>query len=509
MSDNSANNKRIAKNTIFLYFRMLIKMLVSLYTSRIVLEYLGITDYGIYNVVGGIVTLFGFIVGPMTISVQRFLSYELGKKTKSQETINTIFSMAIFIHIILSIIICIIAETIGLSIFHTLQIPSERIDAAKWVLQISIISSCFTVLQIPYTGLIVAYEKMDAYAYISIIEVFLKLLIVFLLPIIPHDALITYAILVLITTVIVQFLYIIYCKTKIKDVQIKRKWDKKMFKDLSSFASWSMLGEIAWSATNQGVNIILGNFFSPVVNAARGITVQILTALNQFVYNFQTAMNPQIIKYYAAKDISSMNNLTLQGIKFSYFLMFAISLPFLFNIELILSIWLKTVPEYTAIFCRLAIIGVLCDTLSNLFATVVKASGKIKYYQITLSLCLFLNLPLSYIFLYLNFSPSVVYIIYIGVSITIIFIRLFFIQRICGLKILTYITNVSIPVIITTFFALIIPTILYYINITNTLLGTLSNFLICFISPCLSILFVGLTKNERNTILLKAHLIKR
>lgn len=500
MSDNSANNKRIAKNTIFLYFRMLIKMLVSLYTSRVVLEYLGITDYGIYNVVGGIVTLFGFIVGPMTISVQRFLSFELGKKERDNTQINTIFSMAIFIHIILAIIVLFITETVGFSLLHTLQIPIERIQIAKWVLHISIITSCITILQIPYIGLIVAFEKMEAYAYISIVEVFLKLAIVFLLPIIPHDKLLVYAALIFFATIITQSLYAIYCKINIKSIKLTLMWDYITFKKLFNFALWSMFGELAWSVSGQGINILLGNFFAPAINAARGIAVQVLTVLKQFVYNFQTAINPQIIKSYAAEEINEAQKLTLNSIRLSFFLMFAISSPFLFHIDTVLTIWLKTVPEHTATFCKLAIVGILFDTLSTLLETMIKASGKIQKYQLTLSFCLILNLPISLLLLKLNFPPECVYIVYIIISIFIVFIRLFFLDKICGFSYQLYFKETILPILITIPGALSIPTILSVTIQSTSTLFTIVHFFICFITACLSIYYLGLKKGERKVI---------
>lgn len=494
---SNASNKKIAKNTIFLYIRMLIKMLVSLYTSRIILNTLGIIDYGIYNVVGGIVILFGFIVGPMTISVQRFLSFELGKQQDSNPKINIIFNMALYIHIILAIIIFIIAESIGLSIFQNLQIPEERMNAAMWVFHMSIITSCINILQIPYAGVIISHEKMDAYAYISIFEVILKLgLAFFLLLIENYDKLIIYSILVFIATLLTQSIYPIYCRIRIKSINYMKVWDKQIFKELISFASWSLIGEIAWSSTGQGVNIVLNLFNSPIINAARGIAVQVMTSLNLFVLNFQTAINPQIIKNYANNQTEKVLELTIRGIKLSYFLMYIFSLPFLFNINYILKIWLGNVPEKTEIFCRLAIIGILCETLSNLVTTVVKATGHIKNYQVITSLFLCLNLPLSYFSLKAGLNPESVYFVYIAISLILCIIRISFAKKIIGLTFHTYIKKIFLPITISTISSVTITSIFYSLN-NNSNLFPFIHSIICIIISIISIIIFGLSKEEK------------
>lgn len=502
---NALNKNRVAKNTIFLYIRMLIKLIVSLYTSRVVLEYLGVSDYGIYNVVGGIVLLFGFLVGSMNISVQRFLSFELGRKNNEDSQLNTIFSMAVIIHIVLAIIVFIIAETIGYFLFNQLNIPNERISAALWVFHISIITSCFSFTQIPYTALIVAFERMNIYAYISILEVTLKLLIVFLLPYIPLDRLISYAVLIFLSTVLIRLSYAVYCKIKISQVKFEYIWDQSIFKKLMSFTTWSLLGELSWSAVGQGVNISLNMFFSPVVNAARAIAMQVLVTLNQFVSNFQTAMNPQIIKLYSQGDHNSMFSLTFNGIRLSYYLMLFISFPFLLNINYVLTLWLRNVPEYTPIFCRLAIIGSLCDTFSNLLSTVAKATGKIKKYQIIISFILFLNFPISYLFLILGSSPYIVYIIYIIISVALIFARIIILKGLIGFPVDKYIKQVIFPIIKTTVIAIFIPIISYVLIDKNTY-GFIMTSIISVVSICLSIFYWGLLPNEKKMLKQKFHL---
>lgn len=477
-------------------------MIVSLYTSRIILDYLGATDYGIYNVVGGIVLLFSFLSNSMTLSTQRFLAFEIGSKTSSLKRINTIFSMAVSIHIILAIIIFIICESIGSILFNQLTIPIERYEAAKWVLQLSIIASCISILQIPYTAIIISYEKMDAYAYISIIEVILKLIIVFTIPIIQFDKLIVYACLILGANLTIQLLYILYCKTRISHIQYSKVWDKKLFKELLMFSSWSLLGELSWSGVNQGVNIILNIFFNPVINAARAITMQVLVTINQFVTNFQTALNPQIIKLYSNEQYKEMFTLTFRGIRFSFFLMLFISFPLILNMKYLLSLWLKNVPDYTDTFCQLAIIGALCDIFSNLLATIVKANGNIKLYQLIVSFVLFLNLPISYLLLKLNFSPTSVYIVYIFISIILIYTRIILLNQIINFPYTEYFKEVLSPILKTIIIGIPIPIIIHH-SINLGLTGTFISIMCSLLCIGFTIFFIGLKQTEKKFLLNK------
>ena len=496
----NSNNKIILKNTFFLYVRMFMKMIISLYTSRIILEYLGIIDYGIYNVVGGIVILFSFINGSMAISVQRFLSYEIGRK--NQEKINTIFSMSIFIHLLISILIFIIVELLGPYLFSQLTIPSERLSAAYIVFHISIISTCITFNQIPHTALLISYEKMNAYAFIGILDVILKLLVVFVLPYSTIDKLILYALLYCFSTIIISLSLFLISRKQFPFVKLSRIWDRNLFKELLAFAFWNSFSEFAWSAVGQGVNIVLNIFFMPTVNAARGIAIQVMGALNQFVVNFQTAMNPQIIKSYAENNTNQTLTIALKGTKYSFFLMFFLSLPFLFNIEYILTLWLKVVPPETMIFCQLAIIGILCDILSNVFAIVVKATGKIRNYQIIISILLFLNLPLSYLSLHLGNTSFSVYYVYIFISLIIMVVRVEYLKLIIGLTWKVYIKEVLTPVCSTSIIAILLPTLTY--QYTD---GSFTRFclhiLMCILSCILAIYFVGLDSNEKVFIINK------
>ena len=450
------DGRRIGKNTLMLYFRMLLKLLVSLYTSRVILDYLGVEDYGIYNVVGGIVALFSFITNSMTVSVQRYLSFELGRLDRSEERMNSIFSMAMYCHVIIAFIVVLFSETLGLYFFYQLNIPESRIFAAQILYQVSIVSSCVVILQIPHTALIIAAEKMGAYAYIGVLDVILKLLVVYLLPLIMLDKLISYGILLLCVNVIVTVFFAAYCRRKIPVVRFASKWNGKIFK---GFSAWSFLVEISWTSVMQGLNMMLNIFFNPAVNAARAIALQVKNAVNQFVVGFQTALNPQIIKLYAGEEKEKMYSLALKGTRFSYYLILLLSLPVIVYMDKILSIWLKEVPVYTVAFCRLSLVGSVIESLSTIFNTVIKATGKIKKFQIAISMCFLLNLPISYFLLRMGSSPQSVYWVYIGVASLVVIVRVILVVKQIGLRLSLYVSEVIRPVLIVTclsiFFTLI------------------------------------------------------
>lgn len=494
---SAINNRRIAKNTFFLYIRMLFKMIVSLYTSRLILDYLGVTDYGIYNVVGGIVVLFSFLNSAMTASVQRFLSFELGKMDETR--VRQIFSLSVWIHLVIALVVFIVSEVIGYLLLHKLNIPANRWDAAIWVFHISIFSTCISMLQTPFNALIVAYERMGVYAYLSIIDTVLKLAIVFLLPFIPMDYLISYALLVFVTNLLVQLFYTMYTSRQMQ-VRIQKFWDPELFRQLMSFASWSMLGEIAWAAVGQGINMVLNLFFMPAVNAARAIALQVLVAMNQFVANFQTAMNPQIVKLYSANVKEEMYRLTFNGIRFSFYLMLMISLPVIFKMDYILELWLKQVPSYTSSFCILAIIGSFCDILSNLFATVVKSTGKIRNYQILVSVCLILNLPISFLLLHLGMQPESVYVVYIAISLILVIVRVGFLKRMIGFPVRIYCKQVLLPVL---FISCLTLSMAYFLSrmFENTWYDLCLFIATTLCLTCVTIYTFGFTQEEKSLVL--------
>ena len=316
MSQTSDNNKRIAKNTLFLYFRMLFMMAISLYTNRVVLDKLGVTDFGIYNVVGGVVVMLGFLSGCMSNSVQRYLSYELGKNNK--DGVNRVFNVALVAHGCIAIFVFLVMETVGLWYLNMcMNIPETRVNAANWVFQCSLLTTIFTIMQVPYNAIIVSKEKMGIYAYISILEVSLKLLVVYILAIGNYDRLKLYGVLIMLVTIGVLMVYRIYCIRKFEEAKFRYVKDWNLFKELLSFSGWNMLSEVAWTFTGPGVNLILNAFYGPVVNAARGLAEQVNGAVSRFVQNFQTAVNPQLIKLYAADEMEEMTKLLFRSPRFS------------------------------------------------------------------------------------------------------------------------------------------------------------------------------------------------
>lgn len=501
MSDS--NNKRVAKNTLFLYFRMILIMLVTLYTSRVVLAELGISDYGIYNVVGGVVMMFAFLNNSMATATQRYLTYELGKG--DSEKIRKVFATALNIHIIIAIIIVLLAETVGLWFLnYKMNIPANRMVAANWVFQFSILTFCINIIQVPYNAALISHEKMSIYAYISILEAFLKLGIVYLLAISPIDKLVIYAILVFVVQLIIRNIYQFYCRKNYKECRFALVWDKKLYKEMSGFAGWNLFGSLAWLLRDQGLNILLNLFFGPVINAARGVSMQVCTAIMGFITNFQMALNPQITKNYATNKIPEMENLVISGLKFSFILLFCIVLPLSLNIDFVLHLWLEKVPNYAGYF----IILILIDSMiNNLFGTPLmtslSATGKIRNYQMVVSAIIILIIPVSYIVLRLNHRPEAVF--YVSIVLTGIsgIVRFMFCHHQIGFSYRSMLNRVLVPVWGITIISLPIPLYFrYYVfkgeeNWSSFILLCL----LCLFITLITSWFVGLRGNEKQLLI--------
>ncbi len=498
-SQTTDNNKRIAKNTLLLYFRMLLMMFVTLFTSRVVLDKLGVTDYGIYNVVGGVVAMLGFLNSSMSNAVQRYLSFEIGKNNEAG--VNRIFNVSLFAHAGIAVFVFVVMEIVGVWYLNThMNIPAERMDAANWVLQCSIFTTLFTIVQVPYNAIIISKEQMGIYAYISILEVVLKLLVVYMLAIGNFDKLKLYSVLIMVVTIGIMMIYRFYCTRKYKEAKFKFIKDWNLLKQIVGFASWNMLGELAWVFTGQGVNIILNSFFGPVVNAARGLAEQVNGAVNRFVANFQTAVNPQLIKNYASDQLGEMKTLLFRSTRFSYYLLLALSLPIILKMDFILHLWLKEVPDYTTGFCQLVLVSSLVSTLSNLLAQVARAYGKIRNYQIIVSIFLFLNFPLSYIVLKFGGSPLSTMFVNIGINAMLLFVRLRLTNRMIQMTYGSFIRNVLFPVIIVTAGALVIPLTIYFM-LDNSIISFIIVCLVSFVSVGVSTYALGMNANERLYIL--------
>lgn len=407
MSNNSANNKRIAKNTLMLYFRMFITTIVGLYTSRVVLQTLGVTDYGIYNVVGGIISMATFLNSAMVAASQRFLSFELGKG--DFERLKLVFCTTINIHASICLIAFVFAETVGLWFVNVeLVIPDDRMIAANWVFQASILTFMINVMSVPYNSAIVAHEKMSAFAYISILDVVLKLLIVYMLLLIPHDKLIIYSILMVFVTASIRLCYTLYCKSHFYECTYHFIFDKSLFCELFSFAGWSVIGNLGFSFKNQLSNIILNLFFGPSVNAARGIAIQVSAHVKTFAHSFTMALNPQITKQYAAGNVEASRKLVYAGSRYTFYLMALISIPVIININYILKLWLGIVPDFTAQFVVFTVITSLIFAMSECVTKAIQATGRIKWFQIGISIIMLSELPCAWVLLEFGFPPYAV-----------------------------------------------------------------------------------------------------
>lgn len=496
------NNKRIAKNTLLLYFRMLFMMAVSLFTSRVILNTLGVEDYGINNVVGGVVAMFSVLSGSMSSSISRFITFELGKGDNKR--LKTVFSTGINIQLGMSLIILLVAEAVGVWFLnYKMNIPEERMYAANWVFQCSILTFILGLLSVPYNAAIIAHEKMSAFAYISIIEVTLKLIIVYLLTISPFDRLITYSILFMLVGLFIRLIYGYYCKRHFEECTYHFVYDKAILKSMTSFAGWNFLGNGAYMLNTQGVNILMNMYFGVAVNAARGVATQVDAALKQFVNNFTTAVNPQITKSYAQGDLEYMHKLVCRSAKFSAFLMMFFAVPIILETDTILSIWLKTVPDYAAIFLRWIIFSSFADTvLANALVTSMLATGKIKRYQIVVTTIGCVVFPLSWIAFKFGFPPQTGYIIYFVVYCILVYVRLYLLKDMIKMPMSLYGKLVLVKVVPVMLISFLIPGILIYLIPS----GLIRLLLVCVISVLTIITteyFLGLTRKEQSFVLEK------
>lgn len=500
------NNKRIARNTLLLYFRMLFLMIISLYTSRIVLNALGVEDFGIYNVAGGVVAMFSILSGSLSAAISRFITYELGKNNVF--IIKTIFSSAITIQIGLGIVIAFFAETIGIWFLNTqMNIPIERMTAANWVLQFSIITFIINLISVPYNAVIIAHEKMSAFAYISIFEAIGKLLIAYLITISPIDKLIFYAILMCGVAIAIRLLYGYYCKRHFDECRFHFIWNKQIFQQIFSFAGWNFIGASSAVLRDHGGNIIINLFCGPTVNAARGIAFQVNNAIQGFVSNFMTALNPQITKSYAAKNYTYMMTLIFQGARLSFYMLLLLSLPIIINTHYLLTLWLNTVPEHTVLFVRLVLIFAMSESISGPLITAMLATGNIRNYQIIVGGLQMLNLPTSYILLSLGAIPETVLIVAVLISQCCLMARLYMLKKMIKLKIKDYLKKVYFNIITVSIIAIILP-ICMQERLAENFINFLLSSLICMLCTYLSIYYIGCSYEERKFIYNKFLILK-
>lgn len=511
MSDNSANNKRIAKNTLMLYIRMFLMMAITLYTSRVILESLGVEDFGIYNVVGGVVVSFSVLTNALSGATTRFITFGLGKG--DYEKLKDIFSTSVNIQIYLSIIIIVLAQTVGLWFLNTqMNIPSDRVEAANYIYEYSIITFIVRLILVPFNALIIAHEKMSFYAYISIIEAIMQLGIVYLLVFTPNDKLEAYGFLTMLVAVLVFIMYFIYCRVKFYECRYSFRFNKSTFKDMAGFAGWNFIGSASGILRNNGVDILVNIFFGVTFNAARGIAMQVNNAITKFTQGFMTAIRPQITISYAQNDIKRFHFLINQGTRISYYLMLLIALPVILEMKTILGIWLKDVPENAVLFTQLIIIDATVIGISQTIMTGVQATGNVKKYQIIVGLLNLLNLPVCLVAFYLGGAAYLTYIIGICIELCCLFARLLLCKRLIGLNIELFLKSVIYNIFQVTFVSIIFPVLLvnvlepsYFRLIITVFLTALCSMLVIYI--------LGLNDVERvfikNKILNKLKLAKK
>lgn len=496
---SSEDNKRIAKNTLFLYMRMLTTIVVNLISIRILWNLLGQDDYGIYNIVGGIVIMFSFINSGMVAASQRYIAYELGNNNYNR--LQKVFSISVKIHIILSVLILLIGESIGLWFLNSkLNIPENRIFAANAVYQFSLFSFILTVISVPYNACIVAHEHMNVYGYLGILEVILKLVIVLVLFVINGDKLIIYAALVFVISLIMRIIYGTYCRQHFKECNYIANNDKFLLKEMFSFAGWSLFGTMGFAVREQGLNFILNIWFGVAMNAAKSLSTQIGGVLNNFAANIQMAIKPQIIKRYAIGDYDSVINLVCRGSRYSFLMVGVFALPLYFCADIVLNAWLGNVDIYTIQFLRIALLVVLIETLHGPIVTALQATGKVKFFQLTIGSIMLMSLPMAWIWLTYDKNPYAIIWVMLATSIIGMIARIFLLHNSMNFSIRKFLKSVILKIIIVTSSSAIIDfTIIYSIRPTN-MSGVIIFSILSLIPFACCTWIWGLDNYERSTI---------
>lgn len=505
MSPNQHDTKRMAKNSLMLYFRMFVSMLVSLYTSRLILQALGETDYGIYNVVGGIVVMFSFINGSMNSSTSRFLTVSLAKDTL--EHLKRVFYFSLTIHILIAIIIFLLSETIGLwFLYNKMVIPAERMDVSFVLFQLSVATTMLTIISVPYNASIISHEKMGAFAYISISDVILKLLICYAVVYSPWDHLLVYGILLFITQVVNQIVFIIYCRCKFSECRFRTLWDKQLSKEMVGFAGWNMAGNLGFICYTQGLNILINMFFGPSVNAARGIAVRVQGIINQFSSNFQQAINPQITKSYALGDLKYMRQLISIDTRYSFYLLFLLSLPVIIEADTLLKWWLGIVPQNTVIFLQIMLITSFVEAASNPMTISSLATGDVRRMQMMVTPITLLILPISYVVLKLGAPSEAVFVVNLIMLFIALVGKVYIMKKYIFFSLKEYFSSIVLRCLIVGFVSSIIP-----IFIENIIENKITRFFTvcttCFFSVLATVLLLGMNSQERTWIFAKINKI--
>ena len=501
---SASSNRRLAKNTLAMYIRMLFLMFIGFYTSRVVLKALGADDFGIYNLVGGVVVLFTFINSAMTTATQRHLSYEYGAEGGD---VSRVFSACLNIHLILAAITLVLSETIGLWFVNTkLNFPEGRMWAVNWVYQFTIIACIFNIVRVPYNALIIANERMTFYAYVGIIEGILKLAIAFLLAVSPLDKLVFYALLITVVVGIVTAIFYLYCKNKLEGGTYVKVRDKALYSKLLGFSGWTVFGSFANLARSQGLSFLINMFYGVALNAALGLANQVNSALSQFVYGFQQAFSPQLTKLEASSDKAQQQTLIDRTSKFSFFILLVLSIPVLYNLHYLLGVWLGDYPEYTYEFCYWIVIATLIDSISGPLWVSIFATGEIKSYQIAISILLLMNLPLAYLCGKLGWKPQYMFVCQALINLLAVAVRLFYLKRTTTFSIQQFARDVLLPIFLV---ALLLVPLVYtfykYISTATGLLQFICQSAIIVMCELGIVWLLGLSREERRGVLSICH----
>ena len=500
---DSVKKKRVLKNTIMLYIRMFFLMIIGFITTRVVLHSLGEVDYGLYNAIAGFVALFGMLTGSLNAAISRFITFELG--WGDQEKLNKVFSTAVFIQFGMAIIVAILVETVGMwFMLHHMTIPNDRLLAARWVLHSAVINTLITLTFVPYSATIISHENMSIYAYVSILEGIINLLIAYLISIdVLGDRLIFYSCALCVSSLIVNGIYMLYCRRNFEECKLRRIFDKGLLMNIGSFAGWNLFGAVSGILRDQGINILFNIFLGPVINAARGVSNQASGLATRFSQGFMQALNPQITKSYAAGNLEYMYSLVYQGTRMSFALFFLLALPIFIETDFLMGLWLVDVPEHTVAFIRIALLLLFVDHINGSpLVTVMLATGKIRKYQIVVGGLQLLDFPLAYLLLKIGLSPESVMIMTVFIACCCMTARLYMLHQMINFPVKDYLQNVTFVMLVVILLSSIIPTLLSFL-LPHELLCNILVCVISIISAAIFIWTIDFTKEERKVLINK------
>lgn len=498
-SEQNYSGKRVAKNTLILYGRMLFILLIGLYTSRVILNTLGVDDFGVYEVVGGVVAMFSILSTSLSTAISRFITFSLGKNDLEES--KKIYSTSVIIQVVLAIVIALLIELIGVwYLYNKMNLPEGRVDAAFWVLQCSIVTFGLGLVNVPFDAEIVAHEDMRIYALFSILDAILLLVIVLVLRFVSVDKLIVYGVLTVVSTVLMRFLYVFYCKRHYRECHFTPRIDKRLLKEVGAFTGWHLMGESAWIINNQGVTLLVNFFFGVAMNTARGIGTRIFGLVNKFSINFMTALTPQITKTYAEGNLKALHSLLFRGTKLSYYLMLLLAIPVLAETPIILQLWLKMVPDNAVLFSRLSVISALIIVLGTPLVRAQLATGNLKKYQIIISACTIGVFPLTWVAYKMGLPAEWSYHVFNLVYFIVLFVRIYLVKDLIDLPWKKFLTDVYLRVFVVSIVAAILPFLICRFQ-PESVWRLLEVLVVSTLSVCATVYAIGLNKEERGIVL--------